>query len=197
MYTQMCFFFNDTATTEIYTLSLHDALPILDDELVAGEAAAEVGLELEAVDEGEVHLVPVGLPPALAAALGRVHGEVGLGQELVGGGGGRGRVGDADAGADEHLTLAGAEPALHLLDDPVGDGLDLVLAGHVLEQHGELVAAEPGRRVRDAEAVQEPAGHAGEELVAGGVAEAVVDPLEVVEVEEQDGDGVAGAAGAG
>src|SRR3712207_8200948 len=24
----MCFFFNDTATAEIYTLSLHDALPI-------------------------------------------------------------------------------------------------------------------------------------------------------------------------
>src|SRR5260370_13055358 len=27
------FFFNDTATTEIYTLSLHDALPILDQHL--------------------------------------------------------------------------------------------------------------------------------------------------------------------
>ena len=27
------FFFNDTATTEIYTLSLHDALPILDVQL--------------------------------------------------------------------------------------------------------------------------------------------------------------------
>src|SRR5256885_4161313 len=27
------FFFNDTATTEIYTLSLHDALPISHDEL--------------------------------------------------------------------------------------------------------------------------------------------------------------------
>src|SRR3712207_8693975 len=26
----LCFFFNDTATTEIYTLSLHDALPILE-----------------------------------------------------------------------------------------------------------------------------------------------------------------------
>src|SRR2546430_10651592 len=26
--TQLLFFFNDTATTEIYTLSLHDALPI-------------------------------------------------------------------------------------------------------------------------------------------------------------------------
>src|SRR5258708_8844678 len=27
-YTHLFFFFNDTATTEIYTLSLHDALPI-------------------------------------------------------------------------------------------------------------------------------------------------------------------------
>src|SRR2546425_12433353 len=32
------FFFNDTATTEIYTLSLHDALPIYPTEL-AGELA--------------------------------------------------------------------------------------------------------------------------------------------------------------
>src|SRR5688572_33421216 len=30
------FFFNDTATTEIYTLSLHDALPILDEPLADG-----------------------------------------------------------------------------------------------------------------------------------------------------------------
>src|SRR5438034_11617624 len=28
----LLFFFNDTATTEIYTLSLHDALPILADD---------------------------------------------------------------------------------------------------------------------------------------------------------------------
>src|SRR3712207_1569243 len=30
-YDVSCFFFNDTATTEIYTLSLHDALPICAD----------------------------------------------------------------------------------------------------------------------------------------------------------------------
>src|SRR2546430_10200910 len=36
----MCnfFFFNDTATTEIYTLSLHDALPISTDERRRGRA---------------------------------------------------------------------------------------------------------------------------------------------------------------
>jgi len=54
------FFFNDTATTEIYTLSLHDALPILrnDDarseckrssqtECSAGEAPARSGNDSE------------------------------------------------------------------------------------------------------------------------------------------------------
>src|SRR5438874_13464750 len=44
-YVFLIFFFNDTATTEIYTLSLHDALPIfqqvLDDLLVAGQRSAQ------------------------------------------------------------------------------------------------------------------------------------------------------------
>src|SRR5260221_10228760 len=35
--TYICFFFNDTATTEIYTLSLHDALPILALRAVIGD----------------------------------------------------------------------------------------------------------------------------------------------------------------
>src|SRR2546427_12175170 len=34
------FFFNDTATTEIYTLSLHDALPILPQEPARAVAAS-------------------------------------------------------------------------------------------------------------------------------------------------------------
>src|SRR5438876_8987109 len=36
------FFFNDTATTEIYTLSLHDALPILVVAPVVGAGVAAV-----------------------------------------------------------------------------------------------------------------------------------------------------------
>src|SRR2546430_16915818 len=35
------FFFNDTATTEIYTLSLHDALPILNNLAAVGR---EIGI---------------------------------------------------------------------------------------------------------------------------------------------------------
>src|SRR3712207_8452208 len=37
----MCFFFNDTATTEIYTLSLHDALPISTSSAASRASAAE------------------------------------------------------------------------------------------------------------------------------------------------------------
>src|SRR5258708_26024617 len=41
------FFFNDTATTEIYTLSLHDALPIfLDPAVQAGQGGTETDLPL-------------------------------------------------------------------------------------------------------------------------------------------------------
>src|SRR3712207_8477345 len=43
------FFFNDTATTEIYTLSLHDALPIS-----LGQGPAVVGVALEAGVRGRV-----------------------------------------------------------------------------------------------------------------------------------------------
>src|SRR2546422_3498623 len=53
------FFFNDTATTEIYTLSLHDALPIYgakakSKETVPAEAIA--GPEAEAVVPEEVEV---------------------------------------------------------------------------------------------------------------------------------------------
>src|SRR6266571_5981821 len=42
------FFFNDTATTEIYTLSLHDALPILVAAVVVSWAAAILALVVRA-----------------------------------------------------------------------------------------------------------------------------------------------------
>src|SRR3712207_7467709 len=52
------FFFNDTATTEIYTLSLHDALPIY---LRAAELALDAG-------RGAVVLVPeIALTPQTVA----------------------------------------------------------------------------------------------------------------------------------
>src|SRR2546428_287204 len=66
------FFFNDAATTEIYTLSLHDALPIWAVRAGVGDARGErdVGLghptaaAVEAGVEGEVHRARGGGPGA-------------------------------------------------------------------------------------------------------------------------------------
>src|SRR2546430_7393088 len=45
------FFFNDTATTEIYTLSLHDALPIYDGSSGAAElSGSHAGLDAKLVN---------------------------------------------------------------------------------------------------------------------------------------------------
>src|SRR3712207_7998076 len=44
------FFFNDTATTEIYTLSLHDALPILQDIHSAWEKVKNITFDLIILD---------------------------------------------------------------------------------------------------------------------------------------------------
>ena len=46
-----CFFFNDTATTEIYTLSLHDALPIFFADKIGERVASEL---VTLVDDGSI-----------------------------------------------------------------------------------------------------------------------------------------------
>ena len=65
---------------------------------------------------------------------------------------------------------------------------DLLLGRQLLADQDELVAAHPGQRVRGPQQGRRRLGDSDEELVAGGVAHAVVDPLEAVEVHEDDGD---------
>ena len=75
--------------------------------------------------------------------------------------------------------------------DRAGISLDAV------EQDGELVAAQPCRHVGRAHGRVEPPGDGGQQLVAGGVTEMVVDHLEVVQIEIENRDGAAAAADAG
>ena len=60
------------------------------------------------------------------------------------------------------------------------------LAGDLLQQQPELVAAEAGDRVGRADRFAQACGDADQQVVAGLVAERVVDLLEVVDVDEQD-----------
>src|SRR5471030_230442 len=69
-----CFFFNDTATTEIYTLSLHDALPIRRWPARPGETLAtlyftnSLGAAIGVLVSGFVLIKAVGLPGTILTA---------------------------------------------------------------------------------------------------------------------------------
>ncbi|MNF73272.1 hypothetical protein D3C84_552690 [compost metagenome] len=65
----------------------------------------------------------------------------------------------------------------------------------VFEQDGELVTGKARQAAAGAEAVAQAPGQADQQLVAGLVAEAVVDPLEVVDVHQQQADRAVAVAG--
>src|SRR5438105_11278529 len=54
-------FFNDTATTEIYTLSLHDALPIFRRDVAGHDVERGVGPQLDRVRPGDRRDAPPSL----------------------------------------------------------------------------------------------------------------------------------------
>src|SRR2546427_6776755 len=72
----MFFFFNDTATTEIYTLSLHDALPILRGG-ETDEGTASAGIEMRCALSHQIR------SPQEAIGTGRNFGGFG-GEAIVG-----------------------------------------------------------------------------------------------------------------
>ena len=121
-----------------------------------------------------------------------------LGQQLLGIGRVGCRDGHADAGGDADDLTAEVERALGGGDRPGchvgGDGLGPAGVGAEPGEHDhELVAADAGHEVVGAELVGDAAGGLLEEVVAVGVAERVVDPLEAVEVHEQQTQVVTGA----
>ena len=93
------------------------------------------------------------------------------------------RLGDGDADADRDLDADRAALA-DLAAQALGD-LDRVLAAGAGQDHEDLLAADPVDRVAGPQRRPHRVGDVLQDGVAGGVAELVVDPLEVVEVAEQ------------
>src|SRR6202453_4165425 len=63
------FFFNDTATTEIYTLSLHDALPIFGEVGLCGGKSLAKAIDLGAAARSEEHTSELQSPIHLVCRL--------------------------------------------------------------------------------------------------------------------------------
>src|SRR3989454_10094492 len=96
------FFFNDTATTEIYTLSLHDALPISEPRLRAAHGLEQLragGARL--ADDVERLVAPVGRH--LAAPRVGILGRTDRREEHL-------RGGHAEAETERAVAIVGIEP---------------------------------------------------------------------------------------
>ena len=101
-----------------------------------------------------------------------------------------GEQADADARAELELGAADAERGPELVEQLVGDRLRqrAAVAGRAVEHEHELVAAVAGERVGAVDARPQALRQRADQLVAGLVAERVVDRLEVVHVEVEQRD---------
>ena len=99
---------------------------------------------------------------------------------------------DADAGLDVDGVAVDDERRLERPLDLPDDGRRAGEVGRRRRQDAELVAAQPRDGVAVAQAVDEPLGDELEQLVAVLVAERVVDLLELVEVQHQERQRLAG-----
>jgi hypothetical protein len=163
-----------------------DVRLVVEHDLAALDGVGQVLLQQPELGDLAVAGLGEPLDPVLPLGLGRVHGDVGAAHQVPGGQLGC-RPGQADAGADGDGHAA----------EPVGDLVGVVGTVKAGEQQGELVATEARRHPAAVSRPGKAGGHLDQQLVPGCVAMDVVDLLEVVEVDDQQGDGVLGGVGGG
>ena len=164
---------------------LHDGL-VLQDELMRGDRVLEVGRQL---GTGHHRLVHGGFEddhPALAASLRRIHRDVGVAQQIAGALDAGPARGDPHAGADIHVAALDLEERAHRRGQPIGHAHRRLHVRRVAKKHGELVAAKPGSHVAGAQHRPKAIADRHQQRITGSMTEAVVDELEVVQVDEQD-----------
>ena len=156
-------------------------------ELFVPHGAGQVGEQVEHVRRALPHGVHEQAVLARLVALGGVHGEVGVTQHLLGGRVGADDPRGAQAARAHHLAAAEPERAPGLRQDALGHIVQRRLV-IIVEKQRELVAADAGQRVAVADAGAQPLGDDGEQHVPGAMAQAVIDQLEPVEIEREEGD---------
>ncbi len=132
---------------------------------------------------------------AATALLRLVHGHVGVAEHVLCTSVGAGQR-DAEAGGDDGVAPVEVEGDVNGPDDPFGH-LHQHPVPHVLAHDDELVTSQAAHGVLGPHSGPQALADADEHLVAGGMAEGVIDHLEPVEVHEQHADAGVLAAGAG
>jgi hypothetical protein len=122
-----------------------------------------------------------------AFVLGAVERDVGPAHDIGGLAGTAVDHRDADAGADQQRMAVDRIGRVQHVDQTGGETLDRGVVRRLAGDDGELVAAEPCHEIFMAHGVDEALRDDADQPVADVMAERVVDVLEMVEVDRQDG----------
>ena len=159
-------------------------------ELAPLQRVPQVGLQLGLGHHRPAHR-RLELPHAgLAGGLRRIHRDVGVPQHVPGVA--ADLLDDADADRDPDRPPGELDRRAERVQQPAG-GPQSGARGVVLDQHRELVPAEPGDHVVRPDRGDQPLGQPDQQPVAGLVPERVVDGLEPIQVEQQQGQPAAAA----
>ena len=159
------------------------------------ERLAQVGLQLDAIQHRRMHAAFIQHRARLAACLGVIHRHVGVAQHLVSRLL-RLRTRDADARAQVHVLAFHLQRTAQRRRDARRHVHHLTFATHLFQQDRELVATEARRGVTVAKAGAQPVRRLHQHGITRGMAQRIVDLLEVVQVEEDHGHFVVRALGA-
>ena len=162
-------------------------------ELARGDGVAQIELEDAAGLRLDVHFRFEEVELRATVFLGAIQCHVGILQELIRVVAVVGRNRDPDARADDDMVIAEFERHAQGLDNARGQrggGLHRLLCAGLHDR--ELVAAGSRDQILVAHEVAQARGNRAQQGIADGVAERIVDDLEVVEIQTEDG-GVAAA----
>ena len=170
---------------------------VIELELVALQRMPQIAFRGDAFPNLPVELGDVKAVLVAPLVLGAIEREVGLRHHVVGVLDLLGIGDDADARRRVHLIAVEHEWSGKLPAKLGGQDFGALGASDLALQHGELVAAEARHEVRLAHAILDPARCRLQQGIPYGMSERVVDVLEVVEIEIEDGEIVMAALDAG
>ena len=170
-------------------------------QFVGRQRPAQLPFQFQGVLHAVDHRIVVEGQRRSAGLLGLVQRDVSIPQQRVGTDRRALREGDADAGLDVGGRAVQHERLVDRFDDAGGDLASVALAGgrvggEVLAQDHELITAYPGDGVDLPDRRADTTGAFDQQHVTGGVPQRVIDPLEPVQVDEQNRHGCAVTAGA-
>ena len=173
-----CLAANDVAVGHV------DLRLVVQHDLAAQVGIAQLALQLQPLGGGGVHVRGVELESVATARLGLVHSDVGIADQVIGFFAVARIQADADGGRGREFASVNAHRYRHGGQDAGCDFGGGALVGTGQHQQ-EFVAAQPRQDVVRAGKVRQAAGHFAQHHVADGVAQRVVDGLELVQVDKQ------------